>query len=143
MMGERKKKEKKKNNLTLIWWYGHRLCCWASFTLRAVLATLRAVVPHGVVLGVGSHPSMHLATRRLARRQGGTGLSGGAVRGHLRAHVHWRGAGEKPSQTQFSASSSRKTPQKKTLRYVVVFFNSGDNGNAAYVIIIGLKSVFL
>lgn len=78
--------------------YGRCLCCWASFTLRAVLATLRAIAPHGVVLGVGSHPSMHLATRRLARRQGGTGLSGGAVGGHLRAHVHWRGAGETASQ---------------------------------------------
>lgn len=56
------RREKKENNVTIIWSDARRLCCWVSFTLWTVLRPLRAVVPHGVVLRVGSHPSVHLAT---------------------------------------------------------------------------------
>lgn len=83
------------------------------------------------------HPTIGAATRQnRAVRGSRKGASEGAC-------TLERGRREAVTNTILCFFKQENSQKKNIAIFCCFFFNSGDNGNAAYVIIIGLKSVFL
>lgn len=140
MIGERKKRKKEKQS-------DYHLVVWTSLVLLGFLYLAgRTGYPEGrsspwscsggrvPSQHASGHPTIGVATRR---NRAVRGSRKGASEGACTLERSGREAVTKTILCFFKQENSQKN--------IAIFcsFNSGDNGNAAYVIIIGLKSVFL